>query len=178
MKNLLNCHTIGLHSFPVSEKDGLYERIFITDTNHHLWKPFEIAIHPHRVDLKITVLEGVLTNIIYEVSDKGLTLHKFKWNSHILHGSGGFELLGKEKLKIKSFKALRPKDSITMQACELHTVYVPLGEVCAWKIEESKPSCEYDPVNYSLYDLTKWRPDGLYIEVVDEVKECYIGKYL
>lgn len=24
MKNLLNCHSVGLHSFPISLKDGLY----------------------------------------------------------------------------------------------------------------------------------------------------------
>lgn len=77
MKNLLNCHSVGLHSFPISFENGLYKRIFYADT-----------------------------------------------------------------------------------------------------IEETKPTCDYFPFNYSPYDLSQWSSEGLYIEVDESVKQKYISKYL
>jgi len=177
MKNLLNCHCIGLHSFPISLENGLYKRIFYADTNHELWEHIKIAIHPHHVDIKITVLEGELFNPTYKVGGN-FPFNKFKWNSHILNGNGGFEYLGSENLYQSSNYSYRNGESVTMKACELHTVQIKQGKVCVWMIEESVPTCEYFPVNYSLIDLTKWTPEGLYNECNDEVKEKYIGKYL
>lgn len=184
MKNLLHCHSKGLHSFPIElTESGLYKRIFYASEEHNLWRPFEIAIHPHHVDIKITVLEGILVNHIYEVSDdikrqRASTLKKFKWNSHIKNGSGGFEALGEERLVLVSRTALLPGDTVIMKACELHTVSAEEGKVCVWMIEESKPTCEYFPINYSDKDLTTWSPEGLYVECDDLVKYKYIGKYL
>lgn len=86
MKNFLNCHTVGLHSFPVSFENGLYKRIFYAEENHYLWKPIELAIHPHHVDIKITVLDGKLFNPIYEIHNDGDVFNKFQWESHILNG--------------------------------------------------------------------------------------------
>jgi hypothetical protein len=65
-----------------------------------------------------------------------------------------------------------------MKACELHTVQIEKGKRCVWLIEESIPTCDYFPINYSPHDLSTWKPDGLYIEVGDSVKENYIGKFL
>jgi len=178
MKNLLNCHSVGLHSFPVSFVDGLYKRIFYADTNHNMWKPIEVAIHPHHVDIKITVLEGELFNRLYEINKNGEQLGKFKWNSHILNGEGGFEYLGEEHIRLISNKSYKSGEEVIMKACELHTVSVEEGKVCAWMVEESIPTCEYFPINYSPHDLTNWKPDGLYIETDDTVKQKYIGKYL
>jgi len=178
MKNLLNCHSIGLHSFPVSFENGLYTRIFFAAINHNLWKPGELAIHPHHVDIKITVLEGTLINPIYEISENGDVFNKYLWNSHILNGQGGFEYLEKETLKKVSQNKYGPGESITMKACELHTVKLEKGKRCVWEIQESKPTCEYLPINYSKRDLSNWSPEGLYIEVNNEIKNLYIGKYL
>lgn len=178
MKNLLNCHTIGLHSFPVSLENGLYKRIFCTDKNHHMWKPMEIAVQPHHVDIKITVLEGRLINKIYKLNEKCAPLNKYKWESHILNGKGGFTYLGQERIALESNIQYKKGESCTMKACELHTVHVPKDEICVWLIEESVPTCEYFPINYSIHDLTKWNSDNLYKEVDDSVKEQYIGKYL
>ena len=95
MKNLLNCHSIGLHSFPLSLDDnGFYRRIFFADVQHNLWKPIEIAIHPHHVDIKITILDDILYNPIYKIDESGVLFKSFKWNSHILNGNGGFESNG------------------------------------------------------------------------------------
>lgn len=178
MKNLLNCHCIGLHSFPISIKDGLYKRIFYADTNHELWEYLKVAIHPHHVDIKITILDGHLFNPIYKVSDKGVQFKKYRWNSHILNGNGGFEYLGEENLIQVSNNKYSKGDSVTMKACELHTIQMNARQKCVWLIEETIPSCEYFPINYSVHDLEKWTPDGLYEECSDEVKDKYIQKYL
>lgn len=179
MKNLLNCHCFGLHSFPISiDENGFYRRVFYADVNHELWKPIQIAIHPHHVDIKITVLEGSLFNQIYKIDKSGDVFKKYQWDSHILNGKGGFKLFGYESLEEVSTIAYRPGDSVEMKACELHTVQVKRGKVCAWLIEETKPTCDYFPINYSLQDLENWKPDGLYLETTEEVKYRYIGKYL
>lgn len=178
MKNLLNCHSIGLHSFPVSLENGLYKRIFYAEDVHVLWKPLEIAIHPHHVDIKITVLKGELINIIYDYHPSGERFKRFKWNSHILNGKGGFEYLGQDSLKMVSDYHYRVGGSVQMKACEMHTVQIEKGSKCIWLIEESIPSCEFDTIAFSKHDLTAWTADGLYVEVDDEIKRKYIGKYL
>ncbi len=178
MKNLLNCHCIGLHSFPISlDENGLYKRVFYADTNHELWKPIQIAIHPHHVDIKITVLDGELYNPMYQINENGELFNKYLWNSHILNCKGGFEFLGLEKLmQISNFK-YSVGESIIMKACELHTVYVEKNKICVWLIEESIPTCDYFPINYSNNDLGNWNANGLYIDVEDNIKREYLSKY-
>lgn len=178
MKNLLNCHCIGLHSFPISlDENGHYKRVFYADSNHHLWKPIELAIHPHHVDIKITVLEGVLFNPIFKIDDAGLEYNKYIWDSHILNGKGGFTFVGTENLIEASNHSYSAGESVTMKACELHTVFVEQGKSAVWLIEETKPTCEYFPLNYSIHDLSKWKPDKLYFECDDTIKERYIGRF-
>jgi len=178
-RNLLNCHSVGLHSFPISlNPEGLYRRIFYADTNHNLWRPFEIAIHPHHVDIKITVLEGVLWNTIFEIDENGDSFKEFKWNSYILNGKGGFHYLGERNLSQVSHIGYRMGGSVTLKACELHTVFVERNKRCVWLIEEFKPSCEYFPLTYSTKDLGLWSPDGLYVECDDLTKRAYIDEFL
>lgn len=177
MKNFLNCHSKELHSFPISFENGLYRRVFYADNNHFLWRPFEVAVHPHHVDIKITVLDGVLCNPIFTVGT-GEMVNKWQWNSHILNGSGGFEYLGEEKMERISNITYKAGESVSMKACELHTIVIEKGKKCVWLIEESMASCDYFPINYSPHDLSTWSPDGLYLEVDDVVKEKFIGKYL
>lgn len=183
MKNLLNCHSIGLHSFPVSFENGLYKRIFYADYNHNLWKtdPLELAIHPHQVDIKITVLEGILFNPLFEVSSNpndGTIFQKYQWDSVILNGKGGFRYLGSDTLKSLSYSSYKKGESTIMKSCEMHTVSVSRGYRAVWLIEESVPICEYFPISYSNHDLTKWNQQDLYLEVNDEVKDFFIRDYL
>lgn len=179
MKNLLNCHSIGLHSFPLSFENGLYRRCFYADKNHNLWRtnPLEIAIHPHHVDIKIIVLEGTLHNLIYHKHPLGANYKAFQWNSVILNGKGGFEYIKDESLLLTNCHKLTVGKIEVMKACELHTVYVKRNEICSWIIEESVPTCDYFPINYSNHDLSNWNSEGLYIETTEKVKQQYIGKY-
>lgn len=174
MKNLINCHCIGLHSFPVSFENNLYKRIFYAAENHELHKPFMIAIHPHHVDITIRVLKGSLHNITYAIDETGEELMKFKWNSVILNGAGGFEFQGHEKLKEIGNIQYSEGESVFMKACELHTVYIKEGEVCCWEIIEEVPTCEYFPFNYTKHDLSTWKSDGLYLECSDEQKNEFL----
>jgi len=178
MKNLLNCHCVGLHSFPISlDESGFYRRVFYADYNHDMWKPIEIAIHPHHVDIKITVLDGSLFNPIYELDDNGEVYKKFLWNSHILNGGGGFEYLGEQGLNMVSNNKYKKGDVVIMKACEMHTVQVERGRRCVWLIEESRPTCDYFPINYSKNDLQNWNTKGLYIECSDRLKNKFINKF-
>lgn len=179
MKNLLNCHCVGLHSFPISEsKEGYLKRIFYADTNHELWKPYTIAIHPHHIDIKITVLDGTLTNIIYKFDKYGNRFYQYSWESHILNGNGGFKCIGSKRLAVHSWHNYSKGQSVELNNCELHTVRIKKEEKCVWLIEESKPSSEYIPINYSPNDLERWTPEGLYIECDEETKQNYIKDYL
>lgn len=101
----------------------------------------------------------------------------FKWSSQILNGVGGFEKTGTERLVCSRIDNILMGDSIKMAACEMHTVYIEKGKLCAWLIEENKPTCDYFPINYSNWDLTTWNSDGLYLEVGDDIKESYLKKY-
>jgi hypothetical protein len=179
MKNLLDCHVKGMHSFPISLENGLYRRVFYASENHHLWEvePLALAIHPHHVDIKITVLDGILYNKIYSKDAEGEEFMSFKWNSHILNGNGGFERVGSEKLQLERIDTLKVGDYVTMPSCELHTVYVEKGKMSAWLVEETIPTCGYFPINYSNTNLEKWTPRGLYTEVGDEVKNEYLKPY-
>jgi len=178
MKNLLNCHCRGLHSFPISiSEDGHFKRVFYANYNHDLWRPFEIAIHPHHVDIKITVLEGELFNPIYEINKDGDVFKKFRWDSHILNGKGGFEYLGEERLVQVSNEKYTDGQTVTMKACELHTVQIEKGKLCVWLIEESKPTCDYFPINYSKTDLSNWNTKWLYIECSEETKNAALSRF-
>jgi hypothetical protein len=69
-------------------------------------------------------------------------------------------------------------ESVIMNSCELHSVFVEKGHKCVWKITESPNSCDYNSINYSKKDLTNWTSEGLYVEVGDDVKEEYLKNIL
>jgi hypothetical protein len=157
MKNLLNCHTLNVHSFPISCENNLYKRIFYAEKDHNLWKDGEIAIHPHHTDIKITVLDGVLFNHIFrspnEKEDSYNEINyynKYLWNSHILNGSGGFDYVGQSMLLSQSCISYKRYESFHMKACELHTISVSKDQECVWLVEEEKPSCSYSSINIQL----------------------------
>ena len=178
MKNLLNCHCIGLHSFPISKDDnGLYKRIFYADTNHQLFNPFEIAIHPHHVDIKITVLEGVLYNLLYSIG-KGELFNTYIWESHILSGEGKFKFIGYNELKLISNISYTKGQELYMNSSQLHTVFVEKSQTCIWMIEEFKPTHYYSGPNYSKHDLSNWSSEGLYIECDEQIKHQYLKDYI
>lgn len=178
MKNLLNCHVIGMHSFPVTETDNLYERIFTTTSDHvlHDTDKMQLAIHPHHVNITITVLKGVLTNIIYQLNPKGaIELDEYIFSSVIKNGYGGFKKIGTKNLVLVSEITYKKGDSFSMESCDMHTVRVPKGMESAWLVQEDVPTCDYFPVSYSDMDLERWNQLGMYQPVNDRVRDAFIG---
>lgn len=179
MKNLLNCHSVGLHSFPISLENNLYTRVFYAEETHNLWKldPLEIAVHPHHVNIEIEVLDGTIYNHNFSLERKDMEWNKYKWNSEILHGKGGFEYLGKQKIGLANVNRLTKRSKIKLEACQLHTISIMKGTKAVWKITETIPTCEYFPINYTNADLSNWSSEGLYIEVGDDIKKQYLQPY-
>lgn len=177
MKNLLNCHCIGVHSFPLEYKDGLYKRIFYADKNHELYKDSAIAIHSHHVDLKITVLKGILNNKVYALDDqRGETYNKYRYNSYISNGCGMFTNLGEQKLSLTRYESYDEGCSFELRSDWLHTVFVPENCICSWLVEEFPASRVYDGINYSKQKLENWTAKGLYLECDDQTANEYLSE--
>ena len=177
MKNLLNFHCVGVHSFPLEYKDGLYKRVFYADKNHELYKDSAIAIHSHHVDLKITVLKGQLDNKVYALDDqRGEEYNKYRWDSHISGGCGKFISLGKQNLSLTRYESYDSGYSFFLRSDLLHTVFVPENRVCSWLVEEFPASKPYDGINYSKVNLENWTAEGLYIECDDQTANKYLSE--
>lgn len=178
MKNLLNCHVIGMHSFPIKISGGLYQRVFTTTKEHvlHRRRPIPLAIHPHHVGIKITVLKGELTNVLYRLDDEGdLELGEFEYKSHILGKGGYFEYRKQQRLKMISEITYKEGESFFMESCDMHTVVVPERMESAWLVQEELPTCDYFPVSYSDQDLEEWDTVGLYLEITPEQAQKYLN---
>lgn len=178
LKSILNCHCVGVHSFPIDYVNGFYRRIYYADVHHELWKSSSIAIHSHRFDLKITVLDGNLMNKIYEKSDYGDDYKKYSFESKLLGLPGKFKLVGHTKLKLNHSTWLSKGNCLSMSSDILHTVHVPRGRICAWLVEESKSKTVYKNEHYSKEPLELWNPYKLYKECSEQIKLFYIGKYV
>lgn len=164
-----------MHSIPlyVNEK-GQHIRFFFTTKDHvlHRTKPLPLAIHPHRFDLKFTMLKGTLMNETFEVANKGelstILTDKYRFKSEILTGDGMFEKVEEGVgLRLLGATAYTLGDSFSMRSDELHTVSVPRGTIAAWLIEESDATGPYEPISYSDNDLNVWNKDLLYKDILD-----------
>lgn len=178
MKHILNCHSFGTHSFQIAEHEGLSKRIFYADYHHNLWKPFEIAVHPNHTDIQITVLEGRLHNFIYEPSEKGMAVNKYKFLSAIKGEGGCFSWQNMAFITPTGSEVIKAGQYTHMVASDLHTIYVEQGEKCIWQIVEYKATYAHSGMNYSPYDLSKWSSEGLYTSVDETVARKYIDKYV
>lgn len=189
-KSLLNCHTVGVHSFVLNEKDGLLTRMFVAMPEHQLWKnhcgimtkewhPLSIGIHPHHVDIEIYPIWGLLWNVEFSLKkNKGYNpndclLDAYKWTSEILGGNSGFKWCGEKILQLAEHRLMTWNRKYKMTSEQLHTVYVTKGQTAAWIIQESSASKAYDAITYSNTDLSKWTAEGLYqkpsIEEISEI---------
>jgi hypothetical protein len=159
---ILNCHAKGVHSFVIHEKDGYLKRVFYADTNHEIQNTSCLAIHSHRTDIKITVLEGCLYNKVCEPDLKGERFSVYKWDSKILNDTGKFVYLFDTKLETTEANMYKAGDTFYLASHMLHTVAVNKDEKCVWLVEESMPVMPYSPLVYSQRDLNNWTAEGLY----------------
>lgn len=166
-KSLLHCHCRGVHSIVLMESPGKTIRLYISEPGSELWKNdpehFEngknmsIAFHPHHCSLTRNI-----TNREMKQSDKGLEMEKFIYRSGITNGKIGFESVGKEFLETKKITQLRPDQSITLSAKDIHTIYCDRDQLNAWFVYEGKEDENYKPFCWSNADLSNLDSKGLY----------------
>lgn len=144
-KSLVNCHAAGVDSIVF---DGVGKmRLFYADRDHDLWKPFEVALHPHHCDITIIPIEGSnVINISGEYSDQGTIMNCYLYESGI-NGKINFKYVG--PISIEYRDGFHIGDGLSMKATNLHTIKVPKNEVAAWFVFEGKENEKYIPVCYS-----------------------------
>ncbi len=167
----LNCHAEGVDSLRIDDKI----RCFIATSSHTLYKnneeywcsPMSVGYHPHHCDLSLYCLEGSVKNIVREPVKKdsweAKRYYKYKYNSEIIGGKIGFQMLGADYLGRRRINELIAGTSVEMRASQVHTVYVPRYEEAIWVVEESMEDLDYK--SYCWSDdgfLDKWNFDKLY----------------
>lgn len=146
--------------------------------------PMSVAIHPHRRDLTLVGFQGMVQNLRYELDDKssgpasngvpvGIRTRyapkrccKFSYRSEILDGRGGFQCLSAgHALSLKLTDVLEgPGAYVSMDAKDLHTVFVKKGETAAWIVLEAHEDPSYENVCYSDAALDMFSSDGMYLK--------------
>lgn len=173
-KSIANCHTRGVHSIVLSDAPGAMVRLFYAGgTYHELWKNtpemmyrgLSVGFHPHHCDLTLVPIIGRITNwIVDNAGDdrNDIPVTKFKFDSKIRGGTGGFVKLVSEYVKTDCIETIEPGNSLTMKAQELHTVFVPRGAEAMWLVLEGPEDPNYSPVCFSNVDLENAPIDNLY----------------
>jgi hypothetical protein len=168
--SLKHCHAYGLHSIILREDPIV--RLFVTSPNHDLWRtdedlvPTTIAFHSHHCDLRLEGVTGSFFNVMWEDGPGCHRFYGYTFESKIRGRSGRFRALGPTVYHDRSIYRIRYERgggwSVNMQAQDIHSVLVPKGETSAWLVTESTEDVNYNPVAWSLQDLTMFTPTGMY----------------
>lgn len=185
-KSLLNCHCKGVHSFVLNEREnGKLDRLYLTTPDHELWmtdlrrdvdsSTKSIAFHPHRRNLRISVIKGKLYNAYINILEKG-NLHGVPikaWNYvSKIDGEGKFERGGTIYYDNLSINWLTEGSSEYLHAKKVHTVWAEKGEVVAWLIQEEDEDKTYDSRCFSSANLEEFDWKGLYIKpTIEQTRE-------
>lgn len=145
-------------------------RMFVTTPDHDLWRvsggiPSSIAFHSHQTDLRLETVRGGFSNwMLKPVGTYGFShrLHGFRWDSKIIGGAGRFSAVPDVLCGKAEEVWIGPGFVASMGSAEIHTVDVPRRERTAWLVTEGARDPNYSPVSYSMRDLTKFDPIGLY----------------
>lgn len=194
MKNVINCHAIGLHSITVQENP--FVRLFVTTEDHVLWENsrantdrMSVGFHAHHCDITLTTVRGKPYNwLVSEVVSEDyrrwtnfLHVRKHRYRSALRGEKPGFDLIGTTRVTTLLFSHMSPCDPWEMKANQIHTVYVPKGERAAWLVAEGKEDPAYEPLTYSPHDLSDVAMDDLYLpmgpEVAQELLNWTFGQY-
>jgi hypothetical protein len=188
-RSLLNCHCKGVHSFVISENDGKLKRLYLTTKDHELWmtdlmlerSPKSIAFHPHRRDITLNVIEGLLFNAYIDVLPKGDRrgdpINAWEYVSKI-DGSGSFKYSDRYYYDNSRINVIQPGEKEFMVARKIHTVWVRPGEVAAWLIQEGEADKFYQGLCYSNANLEDFVWKDLYVKPTVEQTEKMLTPYL
>lgn len=154
-KSLRNCHTSGLDSIMFKEERDISIRMFVARASHDFWKndpkamqTFSIGLHPHHRDITIVPIHGQLYNIVLSDGPKAVR-RDVSWYeySSAIGGEGKFrKLFGNYNLGLELERIVYPR---FMSAAEMHSVYVPKGEVAAWYVIGGKENAFHISGMYS-----------------------------
>lgn len=169
-----NCHARGVNSVVLAfYPDGRPRlRMFTTTPEHTLWTnarpgagevPMSLAIHAHRSPITLTRIHGRPMQVeaahCEMTLDASRRIRRWRYQSQILTGHGSFTPEGYACLAVREPYVF---DCIRMEARDLHTIYVPRGEVAAWAVHEHELAPTYDEVLYSDDDLSAFDFTGMY----------------
>lgn len=174
-QSLLHCHVTGLHSIMLLQSPERTIRMYITDTQHELWRnypsdfgshPLSLGFHPHHCNLTLHVIKGTILNWQVTEGMVGFLADKYAWQSPISPSlTGGFALMERGvKLYTVGLTILKELEAIHMMASDIHTVAVRRGEIAAWLVYEGREDPLYGPYTWSNADLESFSTDGLYLK--------------
>lgn len=170
-KSLVDCHCLGMDSLVIKGPPNMV-RMFIARPDHQLWRnsishnetlssryDFSVALHRHHCDVTLMPILGSVVNVTPATCSPAATvpMRSFKYFSPITdeEGEGGFESVDPHPIPIGLNERLI-EAPLYMKAAQLHTVYVPRGQVAAWFFWEGAENRNHNSIVYSNADLTNF----------------------
>jgi hypothetical protein len=193
MNGIKNCHVIGVDSIAWENKRGGLDRIFIANSYHELHtnlpntdSTMSVGFHNHRSDLRISVLDGVVNELIlfdrrskpnYGCIDITIPMHKYTFSSYIKQSEVGESGFTKVESELSGFKhcliCMGRETKVERNATDFHTIHIPEGDTAIWKVEELWLNPFHVPTVISNdYRLDQFgKPHGMYTSMSDtEIK--------
>lgn len=192
-KSKIDCHARGVDSILFDDTPESRIRLFIARPQHELWRngpprsasgihhgeEMSVAFHPHHCDLILHLVQGSVVNSIGAPSDEDISvtftpsrnkvrLSEYLYRSAITEGECAFELQREVAFLIESAGACRVGDQISLEARQMHTMYVPPGRQAAWFVYEGREDPDYKAVCYSNAKLSKFDATGMYQPMSEE----------
>lgn len=158
MNGLWNCHVMGLTSIMLHDEPGNRIRLFLTQHDHQLWREADmgnpnmtLAIHPHHCDVTLVRVFGTVRNDIYRLRQReNGPLHECRYQSAILTGTGRLVPTGDRYVVTDvRHEYITSRYGREMLAHQMHSIYVPKGQMACWLVIEGKENPDYEPVCYT-----------------------------
>lgn len=154
-KSIDDCHFKGVFSLVIGgEENGTLTRVFMSEKEI---SPYDVQLHSHRYDLKITTLTNGIRHHVKLARPKRETkflTSEYKYQSP-WNGGKGLEYLGPVVLSVASYD-LPSLALIDMCSDDVHTVSCRAGSM--WVVEEGG----FTNLNHSYVYGSPFILDGLY----------------
>lgn len=165
-KSYRDCHCTGLHSIMLLESPGKTIRLYITDTNHEMWKnhldvyereKLSVAFHDHHCNLTLHCIKGSLTNwsIWHKKTGNIIALKPYTYQSAIIKGQGKIFPIKDPSTCLFNhgvLNTLKPGMSLPLHATDIHTVYIKRRQEAAWLVYEGEENRHYSSILYTNND--------------------------
>lgn len=176
---LRNCHTRGLDSIVLHDEPGNRVRLFIAGWAHNLWTnrnghQYSVGIHSHHCNVRLVRLYGQVYNQLHGIVPAAHgDFREYRYQSAITHGEGKVEPTGRRAFMELVNHSKAPFDAVSLQAYQLHTIFVPVNTDAAWLVIEGEEDPAYEPLFWSNADQISF--DGLYEPMAREQVAKLLG---